>query len=199
MFVFEFDMSLNLLAQALPKKSLKGSVFIVALVSSLGLQTFVNAQTVTGPGVRLDGLVISTAGFGDLKIGMSQEEAQKALGENLRRVTANPDANCFFTPASNERLVLRIKAGKLVSVDTSSAQVGQTRSGIRVGDAADKVRSTYNKEPSYKETKSPFDQRNVTVVGGGANQVALAMSDGKVDLIRVGLAKELWGRCEATQ
>ncbi len=139
---------------------------------------------------------ISTSGFGDLKIGMSQDEAQRIIGEPLRRFGSSADASCFFHPASNERLVLRIKQGKLVSVDTSSPQVGVTRSGIRVGESSERVRATYSKDSSYRLTKSPFDQRPVTVVGASANQVALAMTDGKVDLIRVGVASDLWGRCE---
>lgn len=143
-----------------------------------------------------EGMTISTTGFGDLRVGMSVEDAQKTLGEPLKKITSVPEAACFYTPASNERLVLRFKSAKLVSVDTSSPTAGVTRSGIRVGESADKVRAVYSKEPSYKELKSPFDQRPVTVVGSGANQVALALSDGKVDLIRVGLAADLWGRCE---
>ena len=92
--------------------------------------------------------------------------------------------------------MVRVKGGKIVSVDTSSAQAGVTRSGLRVGDTADKAKSIYGKEPSYKETTSPFDKRPVVTVGSGANQVAVASRDGQVDLIRVGVASDLWGRCE---
>ena len=151
----------------------------------------VNAQPATQAA-----MVISTAGFGELKIGMSLEEAQKAIGEPLRKVSSQADAACFYTPASQERLVVRVKAGKVVSVDTSSAKAGVTRSGLRVGDAADKAKTVYGKEPSYKESTSPFDKRPVVTVGSGANQVAVASRDGKVDLIRVGIASDLWGRCE---
>jgi hypothetical protein len=139
---------------------------------------------------------ISTTGFGSLKIGMSLEEAQKALGEPLKKLGSAADAACFLAPASNERLVLRMRVGKLVSVDTSSDQVGVTRSGIRVGETIEKVRAVYGKDSSFKESKSPFDQRPVTTVGAGANQVALAFTNGKVDLIRLGVSSELWGRCE---
>jgi hypothetical protein len=139
---------------------------------------------------------ISTTGFGNLKIGMNLEEAQKALGEPLKKLGTAADAACFLAPSSNERLVLRVRAGKLVSIDTSSPQVGVTRSGIRVGETLEKVRSVYGKDSSFKETKSPFDQRPVMSVGAGANQVALAFTGGKVDLIRLGASNELWGRCE---
>lgn len=164
--------------------------FVVFITVALALSA-AQAQTATQAA-----MVISTAGFGDIKIGMTLEDAQKAIGEPLRKVSAQPDAACFYTPASQERLVVRVKAGKVVSVDTSSAQVGVTRSGLRVGDAADKAKSIYGKEPSYKETTSPFDKRPVVTVGSGANQVAVASREGQVDLIRVGVASDLWGRCE---
>ena len=160
-------------------------------VAILATPLFANAQS-----ANQAAMVISTAGFGDLKIGMTLEDAQKALGEPLRKVSALPEAACFYTPASQERLVVRVKGGKIVSVDTSSAQAGVTRSGLRVGDTADKAKSIYGKEPSYKETTSPFDKRPVVTVGSGANQVAVASRDGQVDLIRVGVASDLWGRCE---
>jgi hypothetical protein len=170
--------------------------FSIALGAALVVTLFAPIASFAQKAPAYEGMTISTAGFGDLRVGMSIEDAQKTLGEPLKKLTSVPEAACFYTPASNERLVLRFKAAKLVSVDTSSATAGVTRSGIRVGESADKVRAVYSKEPSYKELKSPFDQRPVTVVGSGANQVALALSDGKVDLIRVGLAADLWGRCE---
>jgi hypothetical protein len=141
-------------------------------------------------------MTISTGGFGDLKLGQTPEEVQQVIGESLRKVSSAADASCYFTPASEERLVLRFKAGKLVSIDSSSNKVGVTRSGLRVGDTADKARGIYNKDASFKESKSPFDGRPVMAVGGGANQVAFAASEGKVDLIRLGLASDFWGRCE---
>jgi hypothetical protein len=141
-------------------------------------------------------LTISTGGFGDLKLGQTQEEVQQVIGETLRKVSSATDASCYFTPASEERLVLRFKAGKLVSIDTASNKVGVTRSGLRVGDTTDKARGIYNKDTSYKESKSPFDGRPVIAVGGGSNQVAFAATEGKVDLIRLGLAADFWGRCE---
>jgi hypothetical protein len=141
-------------------------------------------------------MTISTNGFGDIKIGQTQEEIQKAIGENLRKVSSTADTACYFTPTSEERLILRFKTGKLVSIDTASSQVGVTRSGLRVGDAAEKARNLYNKDTSFRESKSPFDGRPVIAVGGGANQVAFATTEGKVDLIRLGVAADLWGRCE---
>ena len=171
----------------------------IAIFASMSPAMQVQAQAVTqvaNQAATQTAMVISTAGFGDIKIGMTLEDAQKALGEPLRKVSAQSDAACFYTPASQERLVVRVKAGKVVSVDTSSAQAGVTRSGLRVGDPADKAKSIYGKEPSYKESTSPFDKRPVVTVGGGANQVAVATHDGKVDLIRVGIASDLWGRCE---
>jgi hypothetical protein len=141
-------------------------------------------------------MTISTTGFGELKLGQTQEEVQKVLGESLKKVSNATDAACFFTPSSDERLVLRFKAGKLVSIDTSNSQVGVTRSGVRVGDTTEKARSVYGKDSSYRESKSPFDGRPVLAVGGGTNQVAFASNEGKIDLIRLGLAADLWGRCE---
>lgn len=141
-------------------------------------------------------MTISTAGFGEVKLGQTQDEVQKSLGETLKKVSNATDAGCFFTPSSDERLVLRFKAGKLVSIDTASNQIGVTRSGIRVGDSTDKARGVYGKDSSFRESKSPFDGRPVLAVGGGSNQVAFASSEGKIDLIRLGVAADLWGRCE---
>ncbi len=172
------------------------TVFTFSLVSFCAVAVASVSGAVFAQTSNLGEAVISTAGFGNLKIGMSLDEAQKALGEPLKKLGTAADAACFLAPASNERLVLRVRAGKLVSVDTSSAQVGVTRSGIRVGESLEKVRSVYGKDNSYKESKSPFDQRPVTTVGAGANQVALAFTNGKVDLIRLGASSELWSRCE---
>jgi hypothetical protein len=172
------------------------SAFTPILKLSTALVFAVGSVCAQAQASNLAEATISTTGFGNLKIGMSVDEAQKALGEPLKKLGSAADAACFLAPASNERLVLRVRGGKLVSVDTSSEQVGVTRSGIRVGESMDKVRSVYGKDNSFKETKSPFDQRPVMSVGGGANQVALAFTNGKVDLIRLGAASEFWSRCE---
>jgi hypothetical protein len=172
------------------------SVFKPAIKFCTALSLVVASLFVQAQPSNLAEATISTTGFGNLKIGMSLEEAQKALGEPLKKLGTAADAACFLAPASNERLVLRVRGGKLVSVDTSSDQVGVTRSGIRVGETLEKVRSVYGKDNSFKESKSPFDQRPVATVGAGANQVALAFTNGKVDLIRLGASSELWGRCE---
>lgn len=172
------------------------SVFKPAFKFSIALSLVTASFFLHAQPSNLAEATISTTGFGNLKIGMSLEEAQKALGEPLKKLGTASDAACFLAPASNERLVLRVRGGKVVSVDTSSEQVGVTRSGIRVGETLEKVRSVYGKDNSFKESKSPFDQRPVTTVGAGANQVALAFTNGKVDLIRLGASSELWGRCE---
>jgi hypothetical protein len=145
---------------------------------------------------RYSSMTISTTGFGELKVGMTLEEAQKALGDNLKKVSNAADAACFYTPSDEEQLVIRMRAGKVASIDTSSPSVGVTRSGIRVGDPADKPKATYGKDSSYKESNSPFDKRPVVQVGSGKVVVAMAQSDGKVDLIRVGDSSDVWGRCE---
>ncbi len=168
--------------------------YSVRLLASLLCSTALCSVALAAP--NWAGMTISTNGFGDIKIGQTQEEVQKAIGENLRKVSATADTACYFTPTSEERLVLRFKTGKLVSIDTASSQVGVTRSGLRVGDAAEKARNLYNKDTSFRESKSPFDGRPVIAVGGGANQVAFATTEGKVDLIRLGVAADLWGRCE---
>lgn len=180
---------------------------LLACTTSLGvlsLSSPASAQTAPTPTTQaaapsnadLSSMSISTTGFGGLRLGMTLEEAQKALGQEFRRVATTGDASCFYTASADERLVLRVKGGKLTAIDTSAARIGVTRSGIRVGESADKVKSIYGKEPSYKESASPYDQRPVVTVGSGANQVAVAMTDGKVDLIRLALASDLWGRCE---
>ncbi len=173
---------------------------IMALTNTLSKSVFLIAfagfSAAVAAAPNWGSMTISTTGFGDIKLGQTPEEVQTAIGESLKKISNAADASCYFTPTSEERLVLRFKTGKLVSIDTASSQVGVTRSGVRVGDTADKARGVYNKDSSYREAKSPFDGRPVLAVGGGANQVAFAASEGKIDLIRLGVAADLWGRCE---
>lgn len=97
---------------------------------------------------------ITTAGYGPVKIGMSVEEAQEALGAKLVAEGPLDNAECHYLrpePAV-EGLWLMISKDRVVRIEVNAPGI-TTRSGLGVGDSETRVKELF---PSVEVTPHKY-------------------------------------------
>jgi hypothetical protein len=89
-------------------------------------------------------MVVTPAGIGSLRAGMSITDAGAALGASLDRPTGGDSLSCSYVtwPGAPEGVALMIEGGKVVRVDVTAPAVA-TLEGAKVGDAEARIDALY--------------------------------------------------------
>ena len=97
-------------------------------------------------GATADDRRISTSGYGPARLGMSVDEAARALGVKLRNVDPAifDDPACIYVSPEPDiaGLLIMVSNGVVVRFDVSEGGSIKTRSDLGIGDLEDKVLST---------------------------------------------------------
>ncbi len=86
--------------------------------------------------------IISFSGIGSIKVGMSQAEAARIIGDELIEEPSGTEGCYQVHPKNQPSIHFMIEDNRITRVETDDARY-QTVSGIRVGDTEDKVKKVY--------------------------------------------------------
>ena len=139
-------------------------------------------------GNALAGEVINLAGLAPVRIGMTLEQAERALGKKLDFHREDPDsANCFQAARpGDENTLYMLQRYRVTRIDTYNDRVA-TLEGARVGDTEAMLRKLYGNRAAF--STHPYlgkDGHYVTVKYPG-RKLIFETADGKVSSWRIGV------------
>ena len=95
--------------------------------------------------------VLTSEGYGPLRIGMTQAEVDAVMGKPLLPMAADIDGCSIYKPErAPEGLSVRISQGVLTRVEITRPSTIKTEAGFAVGDSIDKVRAAYGSRGSWE-------------------------------------------------
>lgn len=105
--------------------------------------TVTTATTSTAPAVAGSGLVLELRGLGPVRVGMTVEDAARALGRSLQPVTAPTDECTFYAPASGfDGLSFLVADGTVARVDVTAGPTA-TAEGMAIGQSEAEANRRY--------------------------------------------------------
>ena len=96
-----------------------------------------------------DGAKLKPSGLGPLELGMTERQAERVLGRNLRQYKLGSCGTATF----HRRDYLLFSSGRLARVSVSTRRYA-TRKGIRVGSSQKRLRALY---PSAKRSRHAYN------------------------------------------
>lgn len=141
-----------------------------------------------GPVASGDGWVVSPAGSGPLRIGMTLAEMAPHLATDVD--TASLQENCDYVRAAEapDSMLFMVETGRLVRVDVTGGSTA-TPEGARVGDPESRILSLY--PAAVRGPHKYTDGAYLTVAGSGADSISKLVfeTDGqRVTRYRAGVA-----------
>lgn len=160
--------------------------FCIAILSGL-------AAGATAAG-SLEGVRLSMAGAGPLRIGMSQAQVERVLGRKLAPAEDyEEDTNCrYATPEGiADGLGLMLIDGRLVRIDVEKS-AHQSLSGARVGDTSAAVRRKIGGLRDSEHAYSGPEGRYLTKYSSDRRRgIRFEIEDGKVSRYYVGTSQAI--------
>lgn len=133
-------------------------------------------------------------GYGDLRLGMSAEEARKKLGPEATG-KADEAGGCYYLePGSKAQTpAFMIEGEKLVRYENYSDAGLSAPGGGKIGMSADEIRALYPGRIEQQPHKYVDDGQywRIKDVAGGAGVLLFEVVGGKVTAWRVGLAPQI--------
>lgn len=134
--------------------------------------------------------MLSSSGFGPLKIGMTFENAAAVLGVKLIHDKSRASTkDCFFAipEADYEGLSFMLEGDLVTRIDVSSNKIN-TLNGIKVGSSLEQMRRVYGRRVTVEpNAQVGFDGKTVTANVSSTNDIAYEVVGGKVVNFRSGL------------
>lgn len=102
---------------------------------------------------------LSSRGYGPLTPGMSVAQAQQALGTSLKTFEnqpLDPDCDHLYPASGHPGISLMVQAGRVTRISLDSPMLS-TRSGLRVGDSAARVKAVLGRQLEIEAHKYDDD------------------------------------------
>ena len=163
--------------------------------SSAATTVTTGASMSTNPAVAGEGLKLELRGLGPVRVGMTVDDAARALGRPLQPVTAPTDECTFYAPASGfDGLSFLVAGGTVARVDVTAGPTA-TAEGMAIGQSEAEAKRRYG----VRLRESPHDfllgGHYLTLVPADpadANFRLVAETDGtKVTSMRAGRLPEI--------
>jgi hypothetical protein len=128
---------------------------------------------------------VTAAGIGDVKAGMSVEEANVVLG-NVLTIPAKLQECDYVRPKSPKNLAFMVEKGQISRVDVQPGSDIATVAGARIGDSEARIMSLYPGVEVKPAKYAPGHYLEVTPKGGGNNRIVFETDGKKVVKYRSG-------------
>lgn len=120
---------------------------------------------------------VTAAGIGDVRAGMSLDEANLALGNALTIPTKLQECD-YVRPKSPTGLAFMVEKGEISRVDVQPGSDVATVAGAKIGDSEDRIKSLYPGVDVKPAKYAPGHYLEVTPSGGSNNRIVFE-TDGK--------------------
>ena len=134
--------------------------------------------------------VVTFNGFGNVKVGMTPEQASQTLGTKLVRGDGYEDA-CYYVDAPKlEGVRFMVTSGRIARIDIRGNKYA-TDKGAKIGDTEDKIKSLY---PRVQVQPNKYDEKkhDMEVYSADEKFLIIFETDGKrVTGFRVGNIEEV--------
>lgn len=167
-----------------PLKQLLGAAGMVALLAACSPETEAPTEPAPPPAATdpttaaTTGVSLTGEGWGPLRIGMTRSEVVEALGEDANpEAVGGPDPQAcdqFRPERAPEGMLLMVEDDRLTRISVTGPSTVMTDRGLRVGDAAARVKAAYGDEARvtpHKYQDAPAEYVTVWSRGGGDGYV----------------------------
>jgi hypothetical protein len=137
------------------------------------------------PEERADKWQVTAAGIGDVKAGMSVEQANVVLG-NALTIPAKLQECDYVRPKSPKNLAFMVEKGEISRVEVQPRSDIATVAGAKIGDSEDRIKSLYPGVEVKPAKYAPGHYLEVTPKNGGNNRIVFETDGKKVVKYRSG-------------
>lgn len=128
---------------------------------------------------------VTANGIGPVKVGMSLNEARRAVGNSLT-IPANLQECDYVRPKSPKGVAFMVEKGEISRVDIQLGSEVATAAGAKIGDSEDRIKSLYPGVEVKPAKYSAGHDMEVTPQGGGNNRIVFETDGKKVVKYRSG-------------
>ncbi len=130
-------------------------------------------------------LILSLSGLGPVKIGMTEKQAERASGFEIRLQEVGE--GCFQGPMGPATVLVR--GGRIRVIGTARRNRIRTPSGIRVGDSRRRLKKVYGAR--LRSRPSPLGSSTIFEIRDGKRELHFVVLSGRVVGIEAGRRPEI--------
>ncbi|MEP6508531.1 MAG: hypothetical protein ABJC63_09925 [Gemmatimonadales bacterium] len=129
---------------------------------------------------------VTAAGIGDIRAGMSVEEANVAIGNSLAIPAKLQECDYVRPKTTPKNLAFMVEKNEIARVEVRSGSDISTVEGAKIGDSEARIKTLY---PGVEVRPAKYGSGHALVVtpkGGGNNRIVFETDGGKVTRYRSG-------------